>query len=575
MKKILTLVTLVLGIYCAQAQTNEGAFASKKLGEPVMSDIAAPLIKTKADASSFAGGSGTEADPFLIATKEHLSSLAALSFDNSGTSSQKLKGVYFKQIADIVFEKDDPTIYIGNGAWFSGTYDGDGYAIKNYTVKYNTKNATNGGLALFMNCTEATLKNIRMIGTNIDIDVEGSDYFMLAAGLAGNYINGKIVNCTTEGSYNMRVGGTQPGALIGGLVSYLANSTIDNCRTYGNYRNELVVEKGTECYTEMAGIAAEIIDSKVINCISYGKAENIGSGNADGLNVRTAGIAAFTNGSQVLNSCSRGESLVSVGNNKQQDGTSYVFTAGLVAVMNGKSLLSKSWNVVPMLKSEGSTELTEPNPVCVMSAGESTISNCYYMLEGEENEAAMKNQKFVDELNKNLPEGALAWQLRKDDFPALQALHNVTLPLLTGAATTPGGGISEIEDGERFRFTLALDKDYSESKPVVTVGDKTLVPDAGMNYITDPVTADMAIKIDGIVKNTATANEEITTGSKVYAAGGVLYIQPEAPVKVSVFNMQGRLMESSMISGDTQMQLPQGIYVVRLGDRNYKVSISE
>ena len=93
MKKILTLVTLVLGIYCAQAQTNAGAFASMKLGEPVMFDSAIPQITTKADASSFAGGSGTEADPYLIATKEHLSSLETLAKDASGNWPKILEGV--------------------------------------------------------------------------------------------------------------------------------------------------------------------------------------------------------------------------------------------------------------------------------------------------------------------------------------------------------------------------------------------------------------------------------------------------------------------------------------------------
>ena len=165
--------------------------------------------------------------------------------------------------------------------------------------------------------------------------------------------------------------------------------------------------------------------------------------------------------------------------------------------------------------------------------------------------------------------------MRKDDFPVLQSQYSVTLPLLIGATTTPGEGVSAIEEGERFRFSLTLDEEYNESKPVVTVDDKTLEPDADMNYVTDRVTADMVIKITGIVKNTATANEKITIGSKVYVAGGVLYIQPEAPVKVSVFNMQGLLMKSAMISGDTQMQLPQGIYLVRLADQSYKISISE
>lgn len=137
MKKILTLVTLVLGIYCAQAQTNAGAFASMKLGEPVMSDSAIPQITTKADASSFAGGSGTEADPYLIATKEHLSSLETLAKDASGNWPKILEGVYFKQIADIVYEDGEDMPRIGNGAWFAGTYDGDGYAIKNCNLKFS------------------------------------------------------------------------------------------------------------------------------------------------------------------------------------------------------------------------------------------------------------------------------------------------------------------------------------------------------------------------------------------------------------------------------------------------------
>lgn len=568
MKKILTLVTLVLGIYCAQAQTNAGAFASMKLGEPVMFDSAIPQITTKADASSFAGGSGTEADPYLIATKEHLSSLAAMASDKTGTAPQKLKGVYFKQIADIVFEKDSPMILIGNGAWFAGTYDGDGYAIKNYTLKYNTQNAIN--MALFAYCAEATLKNIRMVGTKIDIDVKGTGAI---GGLASVFQDGQIINCTTEGSYSIQVGGTGSRSFIGGLVSYLTSSTIDNCRTYGNYHNEVAVERGSISYAAVAGIAAEMYESKVINCISNIEAENISTGNVNELIVRTAGITTYASKSQVLNSCSRGKSLVSVAENKQQEGTSYAYTAGLVTVLTNQSLLSNSWNVVLTLKSQATTK-SYVDPTCCAAVNESTVGNCYYFND-EAGEASMKTQSFVDELNKGLPEGAKAWQLRKDDFPVLQSQYSVTLPLLIGATTTPGEGVSAIEEGERFRFTLTLDEEYNESKPVVTVGDKTLEPDADMNYVTDRVTADMVIKITGIVKNTATANEKITTGSKVYVTGGVLYIQPEAPVKVSVFNMQGRLIKSAMISGDTQMQLPQGIYVVRLNDQSYKVSISE
>lgn len=570
MKKILTLVTLVLGIYCAQAQTNAGTFTSMKLGEPVMSDLVVPQIMTKADASSFAGGSGTEADPYLIATKEHLMKLAELSSEITEAPYENLKGVFFKQTADIVFEKGDRMPAIGNGAYFAGSYDGDGYVIKNYTIERKVQDAKNGYTALFLNSKGATLKNIRMVGTQIELDLEGSDYFAQVGGLSAVFVDGRIINCTTDGTYSLRTKGKVSGSVIGGLVAALSNSTVENCRTYGSYQNETVLKDGELCYAEVAGLVAEMYDSEIIDCISHGKLDNQASGNTADLIVRTAGTAAFTQNSQIMNVASIGESIVSIADNKQEDGNTSVYTAGVVAVLNKKSTLSNAWSAITVLKSEGATTPTE-SAFTSFVFGESKAENCLYVMKDED----AKKQVFVEEINQLLPEGATRWLYRKDDYPALQTLHNVTLPLLTGATTTPDEGVTTIEDGERFRFSLTLDEEYNESKPVVTVGDKTLEPDADMNYVTDRVTADMVIKITGIVKNTATANEKITTGSKVYVTGGVLYIQPEAPVKVSVFNMQGRLIKSAMISGDTQMQLPQGIYIVRLADQSYKVSISE
>lgn len=571
MKKILTLVTLVLGIYCAQAQTNAGAFASMKLGEPVMSDSAIPQITTKADASSFAGGSGTEADPYLIATKEHLMKLAELSSVEVEAPYENLKGVFFKQTADIVFEKGDPMPAIGNGAFFAGSYDGDGYVIKNYVVERKVQDAKDGITALFLNCQGATLKNIRMVGTKIELDLEGSDYSAQVGGLSSTFVNGKIINCTTDGTYNLRTKGKVSLSVIGGLAVVLSNSTVENCRTYGTYQNEVILQNGEQCYAEIGGLAVEMYDSKITDCFSCGTLKNEASGNAANLYVRTAGTAAFTQTCQIEHVASVGESIVSIADNKQEGSDTQVYTAGLVAVLNTKSILSNSWSAITTLKSEGATIPTEPAFTSFVF-GESKAENCFYALNAED----AKNEDFINEINGEFPEGTTPWLFRENDYPSLLPLHTVTLPALTGATITPGEGAVEVEEGERFRFSLVLEEEYNQSKPVVTVGDKTLELDANMNYVTEPVTADMVIKIDGIVKNTETANEEINASvQKVYAADGILYIQPESTAQVNVFNMQGRLMKSGTISGDTQMQLPQGIYVVRLGDQSYKVCISE
>nr|WP_165359818.1 T9SS type A sorting domain-containing protein [Parabacteroides goldsteinii] len=581
MKKILTLVTLLLGIYCAQAQTNAGLPASKNLSDPVMffSD-AGPQVKTKADASSFAGGSGTAADPYLIATKEHLSSLETLAMDDSGDWPIILADVHFKQIADIVYEDGEDMPRIGKGAWFAGTYDGDGYAIKNYNVKlnrvYEDEGNHNVATALFNNSKRAILKNIRMVGTKINIEGKAVSIQWAVGGLAANFQEGQIVNCTTEGTYSVRITGKDALCSAGGLVAKAFDSTIDNCRSYGSICSE-VVSTGGSSTAETSGIVGVMEDgTKVINCISYSKMESYGSGDADQLIAYVGGITSYARGSsQILNCGSRGELLIAKVENKQQGGTSYTYTAGLVPILLGKSILLNGWSVVPTLKGQAATG-SYVYPVCCTAVEESTFENCYYLLENEESEAAMKSQKFVDKLNENLPEDALTWQFRKDDYPALQALHNVTLPLLTGATTTPGEGVSAIEEGERFRFSLALEEEYNQSKPIVTIGDKTLEPDDNMNYVTEPVTADMVVKIDGIVKNTETANEDINASiQKVYAADGILYIQPEATAQVNVFNMQGQLVKSTLVSSEAQIQLPQGLYIVRLNDQSYKVLISE
>ena len=73
---------------------------------------------------------------------------------------------------------------IGAGAYFCGTYDGDGYMIKNFTITGKKQNSKSQVRALFIYCKGATLKNIHMVGTKVEYDLEGADYSVLIGGLA-------------------------------------------------------------------------------------------------------------------------------------------------------------------------------------------------------------------------------------------------------------------------------------------------------------------------------------------------------------------------------------------------------
>lgn len=89
-----------------------------------------------------------------------------------------------------------------------GTYDGDGYAIKNCNLKFSRiyEDEANHSVstALFNNSKGAILKNIRMVDTKIDIEGKAVSISWSVAGLAGNFWDGQIINCTTEGTYSVR-----------------------------------------------------------------------------------------------------------------------------------------------------------------------------------------------------------------------------------------------------------------------------------------------------------------------------------------------------------------------------------
>ena len=89
-------------------------------------------------ATAFGGGSGTEADPYLITNAKELALIA----QNVNATTTDYLGIYFKQTADINL---DGAVWhsIGNGkpaVSFKGNYDGGNFTIYNI---FNTKKLLN------------------------------------------------------------------------------------------------------------------------------------------------------------------------------------------------------------------------------------------------------------------------------------------------------------------------------------------------------------------------------------------------------------------------------------------------
>ena len=134
-------------------------------------------------ASAFSGGSGTEVDPYIIASAADFIQLAT--DVNGGTSYE---GTYFKVSDDvtepIVLTADGGFVPIGTvSAMFEGTFDGNGK-----TVQLNLDLSTNY-VGLFGYCGSSVIKNVTTTGT-----VTGKAN---VGGIAG-YSLGNIINCYNQ-----------------------------------------------------------------------------------------------------------------------------------------------------------------------------------------------------------------------------------------------------------------------------------------------------------------------------------------------------------------------------------------
>ena len=157
----------------------------------------------KAMAQSFAGGSGTQSDPYLIAT--------AKQFNKMGGEQYSSK--YYKQIANLTFGGQDTAF---KAIDFSGHYDGGGHWI---TADRKQNTALFGQLS-------GSVKNVTLFG--IDVQTAQSSG-ILAVYLANNRLDSILV-----AGCSLSVESNNPVLFAGILASSSLTSTIfccgvDNC----------------------------------------------------------------------------------------------------------------------------------------------------------------------------------------------------------------------------------------------------------------------------------------------------------------------------------------------------------
>ena len=198
-----------------------------------------------ADPSKFAGGSGTQADPYLISNEAQLRYLAS-----SVNADVNWKGVYFKQIADITLSGQWQPIgwalmgeVNGKGTQvavypFSGSYDGGSHKISGLTIGSEGAPADMMTAGLFgltsgdvttnelptATSNTVTIKNVKLDNVCINVSTRYQTYI---GGLVGNAQYGIYIdNCTVTGKVTSVT--SESFSRAGGLAGSVLRGSVTN-----------------------------------------------------------------------------------------------------------------------------------------------------------------------------------------------------------------------------------------------------------------------------------------------------------------------------------------------------------
>ncbi len=220
-------------------------------------------------AAGFAGGTGTETDPYLIATGAQLAYLAAT------TTPEGTVNTYFKLTDSIDLNNIEWTPIGKSSSAFKSKFDGSNKAITNLNISTPAEN--NVGLFGYIDYG-AHVKNLNIGVTSIT----GKDNVGAAVGNAPNHhILIQNVHVT---------GGTVTGeTYVGGVVGVIrGGSEIDTCSSDATV-------SGKTCIGGVVGYAGPMTESspKIMSCFASGDVTGISSSLGGGA---AGGVAGSLNG---------------------------------------------------------------------------------------------------------------------------------------------------------------------------------------------------------------------------------------------------------------------------------------
>ena len=249
-----------------------------------------PMGVFAAEAPSFSGGTGTQGDPWLIASQADLIALAeflnsgnAETFDTENAGVGNCHGYYFKQTADIDLTGVtwEPIGYSGS-YYFAGNYDGDGHSITNAvsTGKVDPDGFATAGIfgwVAFGSVENLHVKNANFVAT-------GQNNYSYVGGIAGVCYGSSIKNCSVVNS-SLESKRNNNNNCAGSIVGYSTGGTFEKCAAENNQIRTMAYGGGfvgevdddpdygvgnstfTNCYTANCSVSSKTDDVQGVSLV--------------------------------------------------------------------------------------------------------------------------------------------------------------------------------------------------------------------------------------------------------------------------------------------------------------------
>ena len=483
-------------------------------------------IWTDHAAASFAGGTGTEGDPYQIETAGQLAKLAADINSGIGGKEYTHSGEYF-----ILKENIDLSAYrwipIGNGSHkgsfhaFGGYFNGNG---KKITGLYVDESSDKNSAGFFGNVSGYKIENLTIEDAYVKSEAQPDNQILDAVGIMiGNASEGygmtiSIKNCTVSGTVE------SSNAITGGLAGYNSYGSYENCTAdviikgagkaggfvgddyNGTYSN--CTAKGNVSGSWSVGGFAGVLfsDSKTEKCASYGKVE------ASDWNV--GGFAGYVESNVQIKNCVAFSDVTSTV-------TSFEPKIGGFAGTNDNSTISKSHAAGKITAS--SSEYVAGGLIGVDVSG--TYSDCSYDKEKNAELKAVGGASGVE--TANIAAETTQKVLANICIDYYDGHNSVTVPAKEATTTEEGWaehsecsrcGVWLDSEGKETEKELIPKKSYSGGgsynpvqKPEIVTGEggKTALEDNGTTLV---ITPDDGMQISKVTVN---GNEVTVTDNKV------------------------------------------------------------